>query len=201
MTIHVATLTGLVDLEHIRPGDITIDAMAHGLGKIDRWAGALEMPFYVAQHSVLVMEIFRKLRPDLARFTIYPLLHDAHEYLIGDIITPAIKLLSREDEMFGIRLGFRKAELDTVIREALGVAPPPEAVSVPITAADVIAADLEWKALMPAANGPSPYAEVTARNRFTAAVRPKPLPWTAAVDLFKATLTRELAARAWEKSA
>jgi len=189
MTVHVATLTGLVDLENPVAG-ITLNAMAHGLGKIDRWAGALEVPFSVAQHSVLVMEIFKKLNPLHTREAIYALLHDGHEYLIGDIITPAVRLINLYDDLAEARLTMIKHELDRAIRMAFDIPAPVDVILEWIADADMIAADFEWRALMPAANGPSPYAEATAKARLPI-VRPKPLQWMDAADLFRATFVRE----------
>ena len=195
--IHAATRTGLVDLLNPDPASITLDAMAHGLGKLDRWAGALEVPFYVAQHSVLVSELFCRLWPDLNLWSLWALKHDGHEYLIGDIITPAAKLFNEYDAGFTRRLDGIKSRIDRAIESRFELPPAPMPVHAAIAEADQIAAHLEWRALMPAANGPSPY---TPRRKFPS-LRPKPLSWIDAADLFKETFTRELAERAWERAA
>lgn len=191
--IEAATLTGLVDLLDPKPETITLAAMAHGLGKLDRWAGALEVPFFVAQHSLLVDEIFLRIAPGLSAWSLYALKHDAHEYLLGDIITPAAKLFAAYDHGFARRLDGLKARLDRAIEARFGLPPAPMPVHAAIAEADAIAAHIEWKAFMPAANGPSPFAPA----RKFPNLRPKPLCWADAADLFRATFERELAAAAW----
>src|SRR3954464_7532952 len=71
--------------------DVEIEDIAHGLARVARWNGqtAGEHIFSVAQHSLLVEEIGVHLEPDLtaaARLTL--LLHDAAEYVLGDVISP-----------------------------------------------------------------------------------------------------------------
>jgi hypothetical protein len=192
--IAAATLTGLVDLLNPDPATITLPALAHGLGKIDRWAGALELPFSVAQHSVLVRDIFLRLAPGAASaWSLYALKHDGHEYLLGDIITPTAKLLCQYDEQFQRRLDGIKARIDRAIEARFLLPAAPPAITALIAEADVIAAHLEWKAFMPAANGPSPYRP---KYKFPN-LRPKPLSWADAADLFRETFEQELAEKAW----
>ncbi|MDR3475307.1 MAG: HD family hydrolase [Devosia sp.] len=71
--------------------DVEISDIAHGLARVARWNGQTEgdYPYSVAQHSVLVLEIFRALNPQATdREALYALLHDAPEYVMGDIISP-----------------------------------------------------------------------------------------------------------------
>jgi hypothetical protein len=77
-----------------RPDEIFIDAIAHQLATSARWQGATQHRrfksriFYsVAEHSVYVARDvrLRQNRPDLA---LEALLHDAPEYVIGDLIRP-----------------------------------------------------------------------------------------------------------------
>lgn len=80
-----------LDLLDPSPLDIEITDIAHGLARVARWNGqtAGDHAFSVAQHSLLVEEIFGRLggrvSPDQAMTA---LLHDAPEYVIGDMITP-----------------------------------------------------------------------------------------------------------------
>jgi len=80
-----------LDLLDPSPFDIEIEDIAHGLARVARWNGQTNSryAFSVAQHSVIVEEIARWLKPDLApRWQMAALLHDAPEYVIGDMISP-----------------------------------------------------------------------------------------------------------------
>ncbi|MGL4636067.1 MAG: hydrolase [Beijerinckiaceae bacterium] len=80
-----------LDLLDPSPFDIEIEDIAHGLARVARWNGQTSgpYPFSVAQHSLLVESIAQQRRtglPDKTALVI--LLHDAAEYVIGDIISP-----------------------------------------------------------------------------------------------------------------
>ena len=80
-----------LDLLDPTPMDIEIADIAHGLAFVARWNGQTlgDYPYSVAEHSLLVEQIFGHLRPKAptaARLT--ALLHDAPEYVIGDMISP-----------------------------------------------------------------------------------------------------------------
>lgn len=71
--------------------DIEIEDIAHGLARVARWNGQTtgENGFSVAQHSIVVEEIAVHIKPDLEpRWRLAALLHDASEYVIGDMISP-----------------------------------------------------------------------------------------------------------------
>ena len=73
------------------PLDIEIEDIAHGLSFLARWNGQTtgEFPFSVAQHSLLVEDIFSKQFPNMDNHSkLFALLHDAAEYVIGDMISP-----------------------------------------------------------------------------------------------------------------
>ena len=73
------------------PLDIEIEDIAHGLSFLARWNGQTtgEYPFSVAQHSLLVEDIFSKQFPNMDKHSkLFALLHDAAEYVIGDMISP-----------------------------------------------------------------------------------------------------------------
>jgi len=73
------------------PLDVELDDIAHGLARVARWNGQTLGPhiFSVAQHSLLVEAIANHLDPDMTRERrLAVLLHDAPEYVIGDIISP-----------------------------------------------------------------------------------------------------------------
>mgnify|MGYP005835963711 CR=1 FL=1 len=80
-----------LDLLDPSPFDIEIEDIAHGLARVARWNGQTqgEHAFSVAQHCVLVERIACDLSPRLgARLRLAALLHDAPEYVIGDLISP-----------------------------------------------------------------------------------------------------------------
>lgn len=80
-----------LDLLNPSPLDVEIEDIAHGLARVARWNGQTHGPhiFSVAQHCLLVEAIAGEIEPDLsARARLIVLLHDAPEYVIGDIISP-----------------------------------------------------------------------------------------------------------------
>jgi hypothetical protein len=80
-----------LDLLDPSPLDVEIEDIAHGLSRVARWNGQTAGPiaYTVAQHSVLVEQLVAKLDPDIPqRWRLAALLHDAPEYVIGDMITP-----------------------------------------------------------------------------------------------------------------
>jgi len=79
-----------LDLLDPSPLDVEIEDIAHGLARVARWNGQTEGAhiFSVAQHSLLVETIARqRVRLDRRR-RLAVLLHDAPEYVIGDMISP-----------------------------------------------------------------------------------------------------------------
>lgn len=72
------------------PLDIEIRDIAHGLARVARWNGQTlgEHPYSVAQHSLLVERILGLIGEPAATDRLAALLHDAPEYVIGDLISP-----------------------------------------------------------------------------------------------------------------
>ncbi|MEK9960307.1 MAG: HD family hydrolase [Rhodobiaceae bacterium] len=80
-----------LDLLDPSPIDIEIVDIAHGLARVSRWNGQTKgiYPMSVAQHSVVVERLVSRNAPKLdRRWRLAALLHDAPEYVIGDMITP-----------------------------------------------------------------------------------------------------------------
>lgn len=80
-----------LDLLDPSPLDIEIRDIAHGLSRVARWNGqtAGAYPFSVGQHSLLVERIVDLSCPEAtAADRLAALLHDAPEYVIGDLISP-----------------------------------------------------------------------------------------------------------------
>ena len=81
----------ILDLLDPTPMDIEIEDIAHGLAFVARWNGQTrgDYAYSVAEHSLLVEEIFGRLNPDApVKWRLAALLHDAPEYVIGDMISP-----------------------------------------------------------------------------------------------------------------
>ncbi|WP_299026682.1 HD family hydrolase [uncultured Sulfitobacter sp.] len=80
-----------LDLLDPTPVDIEIEDIAHGLAFVARWNGQTkgDFAYSVAEHSLLVEEIFGRIAPNApAKWRLAALLHDAPEYVIGDMISP-----------------------------------------------------------------------------------------------------------------
>ncbi|MHA6298347.1 HD domain-containing protein [Devosia sp. CAU 1758] len=80
-----------LDILDPSPVDVELSDIAHGLARVARWNGQTQgdYPFSVAQHSVLVLELFRASNPEASAVALLQaLLHDAPEYVMGDIISP-----------------------------------------------------------------------------------------------------------------
>jgi 5'-deoxynucleotidase YfbR-like HD superfamily hydrolase len=80
-----------LDLLDPTPVDIEIEDIAHGLAFVARWNGQTrgDYPYSVAEHSLLVEDIHTRLQPEgPVKWRLAALLHDAPEYVIGDMISP-----------------------------------------------------------------------------------------------------------------
>ena len=98
-----------LDLLDPSPMDIEIEDIAHGLARVARWNGQTtgEHAFSVAQHSVVVEEIVAHIQPDIdPRWRLAALLHDASEYVIGDMISPFKAALGYDYKLFEARLEY-----------------------------------------------------------------------------------------------
>lgn len=105
------------------PLDVELDDIAHGIARVARWNGQTSgpHPFSVAQHCCLVEAIAAQLAPRLGRADrLAILLHDASEYVVGDLVTPLKAALGDH---------FRAIEnrLQSAIFVAFGLAAEPSA--------------------------------------------------------------------------
>jgi 5'-deoxynucleotidase YfbR-like HD superfamily hydrolase len=129
-----------LDILDPSPLDIEIEDIAHGLARVSRWNGQTRGKYSlsVAQHSVIVEKLVRMNAPKLdQKWYLAALLHDAPEYVIGDMITPFKHVLG------GI---YRDIEtrLDAAVNIRFGLpAKLPEPVQRTIKRADRMAAWLE----------------------------------------------------------
>ena len=96
-----------LDLLNPSPLDIEVEDIAHGLARVARWNGQTkgDHAFSVAQHCVLVEELAVHLDPALdRRARLAALLHDAPEYVVGDMISPFKAALGLDYKAFENRL-------------------------------------------------------------------------------------------------
>ena len=80
-----------LDIIDPSPLDVEIGDIAHGLARVARWNGQTKGPeiFSVAQHSLLVEALVASVATvPAAKTRLAALLHDAPEYVIGDMISP-----------------------------------------------------------------------------------------------------------------
>lgn len=80
-----------LDLLDPTPMDIEVEDIAHGLAFVARWNGQTkgDFAYSVAEHSLLVTDIFTAQNPKApVKWQLAALLHDAPEYVIGDMISP-----------------------------------------------------------------------------------------------------------------
>lgn len=133
-----------LDLLDPSPLDIEIADIAHGLARVARWNGQTtgRHAFSVAQHTLIVEEIANQTRPDIGAVgRLAVLLHDAPEYVIGDLITPFKTLLGGE-------YGAVEQRLLAAVHRRFGLPVPlPVRLAQRIKAADKIAAYFEAVAL------------------------------------------------------
>src|SRR5690606_16392140 len=129
-----------LDLLDPSPLDVEIEDIAHGLARVARWNGQTEGPhiFSVAQHTLLVEAVLRAQTPRIDhRARLLALLHDAPEYVVGDMISPFKAVIGGSYKMVEKRL------LGAIhIRFGLPAVTPPDIEKL-IKAADQGAAYLE----------------------------------------------------------
>src|SRR6185312_10596361 len=79
-----------LDLLDPSPLDVEVEDIAHGIARVARWNGQTKGAhiFSVAQHSLLVETIAHQRARLTHRHRLAVLLHDAPEYVIGDMISP-----------------------------------------------------------------------------------------------------------------
>ncbi len=129
-----------LDLLDPSPLDVEIDDIAHGLARVARWNGQTKGPhaFSVAQHCLLVERIAGELQPQLDKpMRLAALLHDAPEYVVGDLISPFKRAVGIDYKSFELRLL-------ACIHIRFGLKPePPAALQKLIKRADAAAAFFE----------------------------------------------------------
>jgi 5'-deoxynucleotidase YfbR-like HD superfamily hydrolase len=96
-----------LDLLDPSPLDVEIEDIAHGLSRVARWNGQTQgdQPYSVAEHSLLVDRLVIKLKESTPiKWRLAALLHDAAEYVIGDMISPFKAVIGVEYQSVESRL-------------------------------------------------------------------------------------------------
>lgn len=96
-----------LDLLNPSPADIEIEDIAHGLARVARWNGQTvgEHAFSVAQHTLIVEDIAFARNPGWnRRWRLAALLHDAPEYVVGDLISPFKTAIGLDYKALELRL-------------------------------------------------------------------------------------------------
>lgn len=129
-----------LDLLDPSPSDVAIEDIAHGLARVARWNGQTtgEHALSVAQHSLIVENVAADRNPGWpARWRLAALLHDAPEYVIGDLISPFKAAVGLDYKAFELKL------LDAIHRAFAVPSPLPAEITAEIKEADRIAAYFE----------------------------------------------------------
>jgi 5'-deoxynucleotidase YfbR-like HD superfamily hydrolase len=117
-----------LDLLSPQPEDIEIEDIAHGLARVARWNGQTlgEHAFSVAQHSLIVTDILAAIEPGFGPKQLCAgLLHDAAEYVIGDLISPFKAAIGLDYKAFEQRLleaihrRFALGEIDAAVTASI----------------------------------------------------------------------------------
>lgn len=160
-----------LDLLDPSPLDIEIEDIAHGLARVARWNGQTigDHAYSVAEHCVLVSDICGLIRPGWPnKWRLAALLHDAPEYVIGDMISPFKTALGFDYKAFEHRL-------ESAIHMRFGLpADLPQTVEEIIKRADKASAFFE--ATQIAGFSDAEGAEIFGRPRGLMPVKLKPLP-------------------------
>ncbi|WP_339769012.1 HD family hydrolase [uncultured Pseudosulfitobacter sp.] len=129
-----------LDLLDPTPVDIEIEDIAHGLAFVARWNGQTrgDYAYSVAEHSLLVETIYGRIAPNApAKWRLAALLHDAPEYVIGDMISPVKAAI-------GPSYGVLDERLEAAVHLRFGLpAKVPVAVKKQIKRADTVSAWME----------------------------------------------------------
>ncbi|HET7408748.1 MAG TPA: HD family hydrolase [Paracoccaceae bacterium] len=175
-----------LDLLDPSPLDIEIEDIAHGLARVARWNGQTlgEHPYTVAEHSLLVERLVVRLKPKASRTErLEALLHDAPEYVIGDMISPFKAALGLDYKAF-------EEKLARAVRVRFGLPQPDDRLEKLVKRADRASAYFE--AVQLAGFGQAEAARIFGRPRFRGAAEIKLAPRP--IDVVQAAFLQRFAA-------
>lgn len=145
----IITVTGAqVDLRALEPASISVLDIAHSLARQDRWNGHTSRPYSVAEHSLLVVDIMEHRYGVRHPITLLAgLMHDAHEYLTGDLSTPMKAII-------GPAWTREETRIQHAVLERFGLLPTFIQNHHTIKSADLVALATERRDLMPRGHEP-----------------------------------------------
>jgi hypothetical protein len=152
-----------VDLLDPQPADVDFHVFAHQLAQLNRYGGAAREPYSVAEHTVRGVEAIMRWRDDRPLAAAF-LLHDFHEAVLGDAITPLKRALSQlalnshlaASDSLGELYRMLAYRWDAAIHSAAGVTwPLPITLQQRVERWDVRMLRTEWRDLMV---GEAPFA-------------------------------------------
>lgn len=144
---HMVTACGHeIDLHYPQAGTIVLADIAHHLAQINRFTGACQRPYSVAEHSLLVLEIVERLMPLDVHGRFAALMHDAHEAYTNDLATPAKGEVGDGWQQF-------EGRLQRTVLSAFGLHAATHTHQAFIKQADLIALATERAQLMPSGPG------------------------------------------------
>ncbi|WP_196504029.1 hypothetical protein [Aestuariivirga litoralis] len=182
MTFSLTSSGRTLSLVNPQPGAILLEDIAHHLARTNRFNGATGVPYSVAQHSLVVMRLCEEASQAPAT-CLWGLMHDAHEYVLGDITTPVKQLFFPTRAVDELTAFDRAAhDIDRAIAQALGYRMPGIVSEQCVARMDMVARSTEWRDLMP--------TPVPAGWAAPAAFAIKPMNWSLAEQKFREAFTR-----------
>lgn len=190
-----ATRSGtLVDLLRPEPALIFAADIAEALAKVNRWAGATSSPLAVAQHSLCVAREMEAADGPLA--ALYGLLHDAHEFVIGDVLESTRLALNKIiGSQFSDALDDLRERVDLAIHRAFDLDwPRPEPVERLLVIAHARVVATEIRDFLPGKLKRSQFVTDAAANAAPLKYKLAPVDWIRADAEFKDALARYVTA-------
>lgn len=153
------TVSGaLVDLLGPDPADIRLADMVHHLSRTCRYLGGCRPHYSVAQHSCIVAGLLKE------EDRIHGLLHDGHEYLLGDMASPVKETIAFIVADFKRGWNHLTMVADRAIYQAAGVPMPNEEQRAAVKRADLVALAIEQREILVSPNRWNlPYPATNAR--------------------------------------
>lgn len=119
--IDCMTSFGMIDLNNLKPEDINMDKIRNVLLRTPRYNGHTPDGFSVLQHELFVHNLAKEDGVTDPRVLLHCLLHDSHEFLLGDMINPIARWIEYHIPEFPLLWNNLKNTVDQVIFQALSL--------------------------------------------------------------------------------